>query len=183
MTLEELIAAVVPLLDEAEVPYMVTGSTASSLYGAPRSTLDLDLVIDPTPSTLRRFIDAVPRDIYYIDPPAAAEALRSRGQFNVIDKETGWKADLIIRKDRPFSVTEMRRRQPQAVLGTRASVATAEDVVIAKLEWAKAGDSVRQLRDVAAVLKGMGDALDRTYVERWVRALGLDDEWEAVQHG
>jgi len=183
MTLGELLAVIASLLDEAGVQYMVTGSTASSLYGAPRATRDLDLVIDPTPSSLRRFIDGLPRSRFYVDPEAAAEALRSRGQFNLIEHGTGWKVDLIVRRDRPFSVSEIRRRRPQTLLGTRASVATAEDVVIAKLEWARAGDSERQLRDCAAILDTQGDALDRHYIERWVRALGLEEGWETVQDG
>lgn len=113
---------------------------------------------------------------------AALEALEHRRQFNVVDFETGWKADLIVRKDRPYSIEEFRRRQPEPVLGTTLFVASAEDVVVSKLEWARrSGGSERQLRDVRGVVLAVGDALDRAYVEQWVAALGVEDLWAQVR--
>ena len=99
---------------------------------------------------------------------------------NVIDLATGWKADFIIRKDRPFSREEFGRRQKVEMFGTAVFVATAEDTVVAKLEWARLGQSERQLRDVAAVVEVSGDGLDFEYVEKWVVELGLEDEWGRV---
>lgn len=101
----------------------------------------------------------------------------------MIDMATGWKADLIICKDRSFSIEELARRQPAELMGARTYVATAEDSIIAKLEWAKQSDSARQLRDVAGIVATRGDALDLEYVERWVSALGLKAEWERVRTG
>src|ERR1051325_9232364 len=97
-------------LDAAGVPHMVVGSFASSFHGVPRSSQDLDLVIDPDLAALRRFLADLPAQEYYADADTAFEALRRRGQFNVIDMATAWKADLIVRKNRPFSLEEMRRR-------------------------------------------------------------------------
>src|SRR3954467_14584971 len=91
----------------AGVPSMVVGSFASSFHGVPRSSQDLDLVIDPQPESLHRFLTDLPPADYYADPAAALYALQRRGQFNVIDMATAWKADLIVRKDRSFSVGEM----------------------------------------------------------------------------
>ena len=59
------------------------------------------------------------------------------------------KVDLILRKDRTFSVTEFERRETHEVEGMRLTLATPEDVLLAKLEWAKLGDSERQLEDAA----------------------------------
>lgn len=101
--------------------------------------------------------------------------------FNVIDSTSGWKVDLIIRKSRPFSLSEFARREPLDIEGTRVWVATVEDTIVAKLEWARLGGSARQLEDVAALLAVTGDRLDRAYVERWVAELGLREEWQAVQ--
>src|SRR4051794_36573471 len=93
-------------LAAAGIPSMVVGSFASSFHGVPRSSQDLDLVIDPEPASLRRFIADLPPADYYADADAALDALQHRGQFNVIDMATAWKADLIVRKARPFSVEE-----------------------------------------------------------------------------
>ena len=129
---------IVALLDRARIPHMLTGSFASTFHGPPRSTRDIDVVIDPTPE---RLLEELAPDRYYVSATAAREALALRRQFNVVDLETGWKIDLIIRKDRAYSREEFARRQP-------ARVASAEDTVLSKLEWAKAGESERQLRDV-----------------------------------
>ena len=169
-------------LAAAGVPKMVVGSFASSFHGVPRSSQDLDLVIDPQPESLRRFLSELPPEDYYADADAAFDALRRRGQFNVIDMATAWKADLIVRKARPFSVEEMRRRIEGDLLGAHVFVASPEDTLISKLEWAQqGGGSQLQLRDVSGILQLRGDDLDIAYIERWVAELGLDDLWLQVR--
>jgi hypothetical protein len=97
--------------------------------------------------------------------------------FNVIDLTSGWKIDFIVRKSRPFSLEEFERRREADLLGTTLYVASAEDVVLSKLEWAKMAESERQLNDVVGILRTQGDDLDHAYVERWVSALALDVQW------
>ena len=167
----------VAMLDEASIPHMVVGSLASSFHGQPRQTRDVDMVIDPTPEALRRFMELLPPDDLYADADAAAEALDRRTSFNIVEIHSGWKVDLIVRRDRPFSREELGRRIRVRLLDTDADIATAEDTIIAKLEWATEGQSERQLRDVAAILEAQGDSLDHEHIGRWVRALGLDDAW------
>ena len=181
MTLGELLTGIGEQLEAAGIPYMVTGSVASSFHGEPRATRDIDIVIDPTPEALDAFIRSLPPGRFYVDLEAARAALADRSQFNVVESASGWKVDLMIRKNRPFSVEELARRQPAQLLGNPTFVASAEDLVIAKLEWAKAGESERQLRDVAAILAVSGEGLDYTYVERWVSALGLGEAWSRVR--
>jgi hypothetical protein len=180
VTLAELLAEMGGRLAQAGILYMVTGSIASSFHGEPRATRDIDIVADPTPEALDKFVFALPSDAFYVDLDAARAALGERSQFNVIETGSGWKVDLIIRKDRPFSVEEFARRQPAELLGLSTFVASAEDVIIAKLEWAQAGESERQLRDVAAILAVSGAGLDYPYIERWVDALKLGDMWSQV---
>ena len=160
---------------------MLTGSFASSFHGNPRATRDIDFVIAPDAAQLRRLISGLPPADYYVDEDAALDALARETQFNVVDLATGWKIDLIIRKSRPFSTTEFGRRQTVGFEGATLAVATLEDLVIAKLEWARQGSSARQLEDVAALLRLRGDAIDHDYVARWVRELRLGDEWAASQ--
>lgn len=111
---------------------------------------------------------------------AARDAIRRRSQFNIIDIKTGWKADLVIQKQRPFSIEELRRRERVTILGHEIYVASAEDTIIAKLEWAREGQSERQLRDIAGIIQVKGAALDTEYIERWVSELGLADVWQAA---
>jgi len=104
------LAAIVAELDRAGIPYMLAGSFASSWHGSPRTTHDIDVVIDPTRDRLDRFVRELDRERYYVAEEAALEAWRRRGTFNVVDYQTGWKVDLILRKDRAFSRSEFDRR-------------------------------------------------------------------------
>lgn len=172
-----LVRRIVGLLDEASIPHMLVGSLASSFHGEPRQTRDIDIVIDPTPEALRRFVDLLPPDDFYADADAAIEALDRRTSFNLVEIRTGWKVDLLVRRDRPFSREELGRRIRVHLLDTDLDIATAEDTIIAKLEWATEGQSERQLRDVIAILEAQGDGLDEEYIGRWVRALGIEAAW------
>ena len=180
MTVGELIADLVARLDEAAIPHMVTGSIASSWYGEPRATMDLDVVIDPSVKGLDHLVGSFQTDHWYVDRDVALAALQDRTQFNAIGPEAS-KVDLIVRHDRPFSVAEFRRRQPAELLGTSTFVPTVEDMVVAKLEWAKQTDFERQLRDVEGMLEMTGGSVDRAYIEDWVERLGLETAWAKVQ--
>ena len=153
---------------------MVAGSLASSVHGRPRATNDIDLVIDPTADQLSRFLSSLPRG-WYVSTEAAHDALRKRSMFNVVDPSSGWKADLIVRKDRPFSLTEFNRRRKVRVFRRTADVATPEDVILSKLEWARDAGSERQYQDAVGVAVVRWDELDRPYLEKWARELGVEE--------
>lgn len=176
----KFLARVVGALDEAAVPYMLAGSFASSHHGAPRATQDIDIVVDPTSESLDRFLAALKGDDVYFDTDVAREEFKRRSQFNVIDGSTAWKVDVIFRKGRPFSHEEMSRRAPAKVLGVDVFVATVEDTILSKLEWAKLGGSERQLRDVSAILETKGPELDRAYMEKWLDDLGVRELWQKL---
>lgn len=175
------LAVIVTELERFGIPHMLTGSFASSYHGDPRTTRDIDLVVDPTRDALERFVQGLEPERFYVSPEAAREAFERRGQFNVVLLDSGWKADLILRKDRPFSRSEFERRQAAAIAGVEVFVATAEDTIVAKLEWARAGESERQIRDVVGILEVSGESLDRSYLERWTEELGLRALWDRVR--
>ena len=181
MNLAALLAATIGQLDRAGVPYMITGSVASSYHGEPRATRDLDIVIDPDPGGIARLVRELEAAGLYVDAEAALHALDNRTQFNAIDAATGWKVDFLVRKDRPFSQEEFGRRTRANLLATLAWIASPEDTIIAKLEWAVASGSDRQLSDVAAMLDIGGQSLDHSYIDRWVAGLGLHAAWSRAR--
>jgi hypothetical protein len=160
---------------------MVTGSVASSYHGRPRLTHDADIVIDPTAEQLEELVGSLLAEGHYVDAARARDALRRRLQFNVVDARSAFKVDLILRKERPFSRAELdRRRSVDLVPGVRVSLASAEDTILSKLEWAKkAGRSEKQIDDAAGVL-AVNPGLDRAYVERWAADLGVSDLWREI---
>ena len=141
VTTAEFLAAIVARLDSAEIPHMIAGSVASSHHGEPRSTQDIDLVVDPTREQLTRFLDGLEPSRFYVDDALAA--LASRSMFKVIEPSPGFKADFVIRKDRPWSASEFARRERVELLGGVTAVATVEDTILAKLEWARETESER----------------------------------------
>jgi hypothetical protein len=160
---------------------MLTGSYASSLHSIPRATKDLDVIIFPDRDQLSRFLESLSSKDYYVDPEDALDALRRRSQFNIIDYETGWKIDFILPPFDEFNIEEFERRVIVEADGIHLTVISPEDIVIAKLRWAKAGESGRQIEDVATVLRIQESTLDMAYVERWVRRLQLEKEWERAR--
>ena len=181
MNVQRVLQNITAALGEAGVAYMLTGSFASAYHGSPRSTQDIDLVIAATPAQLRAFVGGLPDGKYYAALDAALEAHKRESMFNVIDLESGWKIDLIIRKTRAFSQEEFGRRQPANVQGVTLFVASAEDVVLAKLEWAKRAHSQRQIEDAVGIMKIRRDALDRVYLEKWINQLDLTKEWNEAR--
>jgi hypothetical protein len=148
----------------------------------PRTTNDLDLVIDPTSEQLEALCALVgPR--FYVSLAAAREALQTRFMFNVIDVAGGCKADLIIRKARPFSAEEFSRRRALSLHGTIVHVASPEDIILSKLEWNKLTPSERQMQDALDVATLQWPQLDHDYLRRWGRELGVAESLEVVlQH-
>lgn len=165
MSALDVLQQITTALDQAGIAYMLSGSFASAYYGIPRSTQDIDLVIVATPAQLRAFVGNLREDQYYADVEAALEAHTRQSMLNGIDLRTGWKVDLIICKSRPFSQEEFRRRKLVTLQDNRLFIATAEDVIIAKLEWSKLARSQRQIEDVAAILSARRDSLEYRYLE------------------
>lgn len=160
---------------------MVAGSFAAMAHGLVRMTHDIDLIVDPTREQLDQLVSTLPSDQFYVSPEAADEAWRRRGQFNVIDLTTGWKTDLILIKHRQFSREEFSRRRADSLFDVPIFVATAEDTILSKLEWARLGESDRQLRDAIGIIELRSTTLDRAYIERWVGELGVGALWERAQ--
>ena len=170
---KDFLARLVTKLENVGIPYMISGSLGSSFHGEPRATNDIDLIISPNAEQLNTFIQSLSEG-YYVNPEAVHEAFRNRSAFNVIDHQTGWKADFIIRKDRPFSLEEFGRRIKGNIVGIRVFVISPEDAILSKLEWSKAGESDRQFRDALGVAVVQWETLDKEYLLKWAQELSVE---------
>ncbi|MBN1836035.1 MAG: hypothetical protein JW820_09310 [Spirochaetales bacterium] len=179
-SLHDFLGELTGLLEEAGIPYMLTGSIASTFYGRPRATQDVDLVVDPNAQSLTRFVRSATARAYYIDDQDAREALERRSMFNLIDTDSGYKLDLILRKERPYSVEEFARRRPTTISGVRAYVVSPEDAILSKLEWAREGGSERQFLDALGIAVIQRRDLDLRYLRRWAGELNVSDVLERL---
>lgn len=181
MSITEVFQSLTGALENAGIEYMLVGSFASTRYSSPRSTQDIDLVISATPAQLRVLTQELIQKNYYVELDAALEAQRQESLFNIMDRDTGWKIDLIFRKSTNFGLEEFKRRRKIELHGLPVFVASPEDVIIAKLQWAKLGASQRQIEDAGAVLKVLGHELDMAYLEKWVLELEVGEQWDAAR--
>ena len=163
---------IIDVLKRLGIPYMVTGSVALFVYGEPRATNDLDIVIDPSKEALASLLSEISSRAY-VTQEAASEAFRCRSMFNAIDLATTEKIDFILLKDRSFDLVRFERRVPCGIKSLKFIASTAEDTILSKLSWARRGQSERQLRDVYGVLRIQADALDWKYLRYWASELGV----------
>jgi len=174
----EVLLDVARRLDRARIPYMVTGSIATNFYTVPRMTRDIDIVVELAEEDLARFIPLFESD-FYLDPQTVRQAVRTRRMFNLIQNEYVIKIDFIVRKDSPYRRREFSRRRRVAVDHRRLYLVAPEDLILSKLEWARESRSEMQLADVRNLLNSV-KPLNRRYMARWAKALGLESLYREV---
>lgn len=167
------------ILESQNIAYYVSGGVASSLHGEPRSTRDLDLVIEIQPSMLDLLVAILESALYYC-PAGAVEGLKqgTERMLSITHTETIANADLYISDVSPFSVSQMERRQLIDLEGMpKFWVASAEDTILQKLRWGKGSQSEKQWRDVLGILKLQAESLDYVYLAQWAEHLDLIDDF------
>lgn len=164
-------------LNDLGIEYMVTGSYAMSAYGEIRMTRDIDIVIKLAEKDARRFFERL-KEEYYVSDESIRHALKRKSMFNVVSLAYGGKIDCIIQKDTDFARTSFERRYKESVAGVEFWTTTREDLIIAKLEWAKESHSEMQIRDIANLT---GAEYDAGYVASWIDRLGLLEAWAEVE--
>jgi hypothetical protein len=170
---------VIAAFDRLGILYLIGGSLASAVHGIVRATMDADLVADIQPHQVLPLVVSLEGE-FYIDADMILDAIQHHSSFNLIHLETMFKVDVFLLKQRDFDLNQMQRRISQPVGDApeeRAYFSTAEDIILAKLEWFRAGGEIseRQWRDILGVLNLQGDRLDFQYLKNWAGRLGVQD--------
>jgi hypothetical protein len=179
----EVLKIVTQRLNEAEIPYMISGSIAVNYYTIPRMTRDIDIVIELKKETTDKFV-ALFEDDFYINREMILSEVSCKGMFNLIYNRYVIKIDFIIKKISEYSDAEFSNRKQVVVDQCPMWMVSAEDLVISKLLWAKDSHSEMQLKDIANLMETV-DNLDSKYIDNWVRELGLEQiykEADDVRH-
>jgi hypothetical protein len=183
VTEQELLLDCVRRLNASGVQYMLTGSMASNAWGIPRTTHDLDFVIQLPSSQIPALVKAFAHPDYYLDEASVRGAYQPPHQFNVIHVPSALKADFWLLRSVPFEREMFSRRLKDAWFGEPLWLATAEDVILHKLYWNRITPSDRQLADVAGVVQVQRGKLDEDYLRHWAGELSVTPELEAALSG
>ena len=175
----EVLKLVAQRLDEAGVPYMVTGSMAVAFYAIPRMTRDVDLVIELSADDTDRLCALLVSSDFYVNPDTVRDAVARHATFNVIHERLIVKVDFVVRKDTDYRRREFSRRRRLPFEGRTLFVVAPEDLIISKLDWARDTHSAVQLGDVRDLLRSVPD-LDRAYLDEWITRLGLTSLYREV---
>ena len=177
----DFISLFVAPLERAKIRYMITGSVASSMYGEPRNTLDIDLVVLPDPVQARRFRELYDEMEFYL-PPSDVIAIESRrevnGHFNIIHHQTGLKADIYLSRNHPALPWALAHARRVATSSGEITVAPPEYVILHKLGFYKEFQHPRHLRDIAGMVEQQD--LDLPYLGQQIALLNLAAEWQAA---
>ena len=166
------------ILTQLRVPFMLSGSHAASLQGEPRTTHDIDVVVDLSADKIDALVARFPAADFYVNCAAVHQAVATRGMFNIIDLREGDKVDFWLLTDDPFDRSRFARRRTIEVEDVAVSVSSPEDTIIMKLRCGRdAGGSERQFRDALRIYEVQLAALDLPYIDRWIRALDLGELW------
>jgi hypothetical protein len=164
--------------------YLVSGSVAAMLYGEPRVTHDVDLIVFLREVDIRELEVLYPQPEFYVPPPEVitAEVARERkGHFKVIHPDSGLKADFYIASRDELHAWAFRNVRQYNLGNLTVRLAPPEYVIVRKLEYYREGGSQKHLRDIRSMLAVSGDIIDRAAVQEWVERRGVHAEWATVQ--
>jgi hypothetical protein len=167
-------------LEGANISYIIVGSIASMIYGEPRLTRDMDIVIDVDSGQAPLFEQLFTQPEYYCPPiEVLGDEIRNRGQFNLLHVPTGLKIDVIVKKVTAYDQSRFeRRKQIEIWEGFSAFIASPEDIIIKKLEYFREGGSEKHIRDIRGIVTNT--ELDQDYIKNWISNLHLEHEWKKV---
>jgi hypothetical protein len=175
----EVTLQVTRILEQLNVPYLIGGSLASTLYGMVRTTQDSDVIAEMRSDHITPFVAALQNE-FFIDEEMIVDAIQHNSSFNIIHRDTMFKVDVFIPSPRPFQKSQFARAQRQTFdlePKVSANFASAEDTILSKLEWYRMGGefSERQWRDILGVLKTRQGELDLNYLRHWANELNIKD--------
>lgn len=171
----DILTDIAKALDVFHISYFLSGSFASSYYGYPRATHDIDLVVYIEHADDRPLLSAMRSlgETYLMDTQMIGNALLHKSLFDILHVESGIKVDFWISKETPFAASCFQRKQKIRINKQDVSIISAEDLLLFKLVWYTKGESERQKRDAAGVWHIQGKKLDKRYLSFWAKQLGV----------
>ena len=182
LTEQELLKDCFRRLSRAGIGHMLVGSMAGNFWGVPRSTHDIDFVVEFQEADIKRILEAFADD-FFIQEISVRAALRPPHQFNAIDERSAFKVDFFKVSDDRYNKVQFERRRSINLFGEPAFIAAPEDVILYKFRWYTISPSERQLTDVAGIWSVSKAELDLDHMRRWATEIGVGDLMERLERG
>ena len=182
MTEQELLQDCLRRLNQSTIDYMLVGSMASNFWGIPRSTHDIDFVVQYE----AKDVDAIVKlfqDDFFIQEISVRSGLKPPYQFNALDNRSALKVDFFRLAGDAYEMQRFERRRAVNILGQPAFLAAPEDVILHKLRWYMISPSDRQLSDSAGIMAVSIDIIDDRYLDYWANEIGVTDLLEKLRTG
>jgi hypothetical protein len=170
MEQENLLKKIGQVLKQLDIPYIITGGIAVTVWGRPRFTADIDMVIELVPQKIDKLTNAllkIDKEVY-VEKEDIKKALAKEGEFNFIHPNSGLKVDFWILKNDAFDKERIKRGIVKKIDGQTLRFTSPEDLVLIKLLWYKKTGSTRQLEDAESILK-IQKKLDFNYIKKWAK--------------
>lgn len=181
MTQTDILRHAVLLLERLAIPYAIVGSYGGLVYGEPRTTQDIDIVMLLPTEKISEFCAGFPSPEYYISEQAVRDAVLTRFQFNVLHTTSGVKLDFIFPPAGEWGLGQIsRRKQVYLRPDLPVYVASPEDIILGKLWYHSIGHSDKHLRDITGILRTSCDRVDRAFISEWAAKLDFTETWERI---
>lgn len=170
-----LLVTIAKILKKLKIPYIITGGIAVLVWGRPRFTADIDIVIELPEEKVKGIKEALLAlgKAGYIDEISVKLAISREGEFNFIDGVTGVKVDFwIFKKSDPFDASRFKRRRVRTILDEKIYFTSPEDLILIKLKWYLESKSSKQLEDIESIFKISSKILDKRYLASWAKRIG-----------
>jgi hypothetical protein len=183
---DTFLRSVIETLERLGLSYIIGGSVASSIYGEARSTRDVDVSVVLPLEQVGAFVQAFQSLGYYVFADVIIDAILARQPFNIIDAQSGYKADIfVVDPQHPTPLEQQalqrcRRQVYDETSGAQAVFYSPEDVIVYKLKYYLEGRMPKHLRDIGAILIVQGEALDYHYIAEWAERIGAADVWAEI---
>lgn len=170
MEFEKTLKKVVKILQKLKIPYLVTGGVAVVVWGRPRYTADIDVIVELRVNKVGQLVSILEKE-GYIHEGAVRNALIHQSEFNFIDQASGIKVDFWILQDSDFDKSRLKRSVVKEIFGTKVNFISPEDLILKKLLWHQESQSTRQLEDIQSIMAILKDKLDFAYLKKWAKKL------------
>ncbi len=179
----DLIELFVGPLQSEGIRYFISGSVAAMLYGEPRVTHDIDLVVFLRGTDIAKLPKLYPSPEFYVPPAEVIAAEMSRQQhgcFNIIHADSSLKADFFTANRDELHAWAFRNLKQYSARNMDVSLAPPEYVIVRKLEYFREGGSDKHLRDIRGILNISGQQINQADLDEWIQRRGVDAEWRKV---